>query len=236
MRAVVSEALPGVTPETRWMVLLGKVWAAAIPETSIAAASKVHRLRFVMVILSSVRPSNPGQPELPCKPVGRPASIAIGTIVGIVPAVLDDQQLYRTGDALRQPLRMRSRHEPVLAPGHDEDRTGDFTGGVFHRQRRGVAQRIGFGRAVAAHAERLARQHRQRGPDFLPFERPGERDTGADALFAGGRARRVITAEAHAPHGDLRRVEIGALFDPVAHRARPPAKSASAPASRSPGR
>src|SRR6266699_4211553 len=97
-----------------------------MPETSIPAASKVHRLRFDMVILSSVRPSNPGQPQLPGKPVGCPASIAIGAIVGIVPAVLDDQQLYRTRDSLRQPLGVRSRHEPVLAPGHDEDRAGDF--------------------------------------------------------------------------------------------------------------
>src|SRR5882762_3116493 len=132
MRAVVSEALPGVTPETRWMVLLGKVWAAAIPEASIAAANKVHRLRLDMVILSSVRPSNPGKPELAGEPVGGPASIAIGTIVGIVPAVLDDQQLDRTGDALRQPLGVRSRHETVLAPGHDEDRTGDFRSSLLH--------------------------------------------------------------------------------------------------------
>src|SRR5882762_4975570 len=220
MRAVVSDALPGVTPDTRCRVLLGKVCAAAIPETSIAAASKVQRLRFDMVILSSVRPSDPGQPQLAGKPVGCPASIAIGAIVGIVPAVLDDEQLYRTGDALCQPLRVRSRHEPVLAPGHYEDRTGDFRSSLVHRQGRGVAQCFSLGRAVAAHAERLARQHRQRAPDFLPFERPGERDAGADAPLVGGRARRIVAAEAHAPHGDLRRVEIGAFFDPVAHRAR----------------
>src|SRR2546429_7619837 len=73
---------------------------------------------------------------------------------------------------------------------------------------------------MAARAERLARQSRQRAPDFLPLERPGERDAGLDAFFVGGRARRVVTTEAHAPHGDLRRVEIGALLDPIAHGAR----------------
>src|SRR5216683_2254862 len=112
-----------------------------MPETSIAAASQVHRLRFDMVVLSSVRPSDPGQPELAGKPVGCPASIAIRAIVGIVPAVLDDEQLYRTGDALRQPLRVRSRHEPVLAPGHYEDRTGDF-----HSDRARGPARAGFAR------------------------------------------------------------------------------------------
>src|SRR5439155_21308264 len=92
--------------------------------------------------------------------------------------------------------------------------------GVFHRQARGVLQRIGFAYTVAAHAERLARQQRQSAPDFFPLERPGERDAGADAPLVCGRARRVVAAETHAPHGDLRRVEIRTLFDPVAHRAR----------------
>src|SRR5213594_280197 len=125
------------------MVLLGNVWAAAMPDASDAAASAVQQTRFNMVF-SSVRPSDPGQPELPGKPVGCPASIAIGAIVGIVPAVLDDEQLYRTGDALRQPLRVRSRREPVLAPGHYEDRTGDFLRRPVHRQGRGVTQRFSF--------------------------------------------------------------------------------------------
>src|SRR5216117_1244021 len=201
------------------MVLLGKVWATATPDASDAAASAVQQACFNMV-LSSVQPSDPGQRQLPGKPVGRPASIAIGAIVGIVPAVLDDQQLYRTRNSLRQPLRMRSRHEPVLAPGHYEDRTRDFLRRVFHRQARSVLQRIGLAYAVAAHAERLARQQRQSSPDFLPLERPGERDAGADAPLVCGRARRVVAAETHAPHGDLRRVEIRTLFDPVARGAR----------------
>src|SRR5712671_8155380 len=177
MRAVVSEALPGVTPDTRRMVLLGKLCAAAMPETSMAAASKIQRSRFNVVMVSSpVRPSDPGQAQLPGKPVGRPASIAIGAVVGIVPAGLDDQQLYRTGDALRQPLGVRSRHQTVLAPGHDEDRAGDFRRGVLHRQRRGVLQRVGLAYTMAAHAEGLAREQRKRGPYFLPLERAGERD------------------------------------------------------------
>src|SRR6266853_2588199 len=209
MRAMVSEALPGVTPEMRRTVLLGKVCAATMLETSIAAASKIQRLRFNVVMVSSpVRPSNPGQAQLPGEPVGRPASIAIGAVVGIVPAVRDDQQLYRTGDALRQPLGVRRRHQTVLAPGHDEDRAGDFRRGLLHRQGRGVLQRVGLACTMAAHAEGLARQHRQGAPDFLPLERPGERDAGLDAFFIGGRARSIVAAEAHAPHGDLRRVEI----------------------------
>src|SRR5258707_6068340 len=96
MRAVVSDALPGVTPDTRRMVLLGKPCATAMPETSMAATNKLQRLRFNVVMVSSpVRPSDPGQAQLPGKPVGRPASIAIRAVVGIVPAVLDDEQLHR---------------------------------------------------------------------------------------------------------------------------------------------
>src|SRR5260221_7919151 len=96
MRAVVSDALPGVTPETRRMVLLGKPCATAMPETSMVATNKLQRLRFDVVMVSSpVRPSDPGQAQLPGKPVGRPASIAIRAVVGIVPAVLDDEQLHR---------------------------------------------------------------------------------------------------------------------------------------------
>src|SRR5258708_7848156 len=221
MRAVVSEALPGVTPDTRRMVLLGKLCAAAVPETSMAAASKIQRSRFNVVMVSSpVRPSDPGQAQLPGKPVGRPASIAIGAVVGIVPAVLDDQQPYGACDAPPPPLGVRSRHQTVLAPGHDEDRAGDLRGSLLHRQRGGVLQRVGLAYAMAAHAERLAREHRQSAPDLLPFERPGERDAGFDAFFVRGRARRVLTAEAQAPHAPLPRVEIGAFLDPVAHRAR----------------
>src|SRR5258708_19876183 len=104
MRAVVSEALPGVTPDTRRMVLLGKLCAAAMPETSMAAASKIQRSRFNVVMVSSpVRPSDPGQAQLPGKPVGRPASIAIGAVVGIVPPLPHRPQLYGTSHTLPHP-------------------------------------------------------------------------------------------------------------------------------------
>src|SRR5256886_7004098 len=106
------------------MVLLGKVWAAATPDASDAAAIAIQQTRFNMVF-SSVRQSDPGQLQLPGKPVGRPAPIAIRTVVGIVPAVLDDQQLHRPRDTFRQALRVRGGHEPVLATGDDEDRAGD---------------------------------------------------------------------------------------------------------------
>jgi hypothetical protein len=48
IRAMVSEALPGVTPEMRRTVLLGKVCAAAMPDASIAAVSKLHS-RIAMI-------------------------------------------------------------------------------------------------------------------------------------------------------------------------------------------
>src|SRR6266705_1771062 len=220
MRAVVSEALPGVTPDTRRIVLLGKCCASAapVPSDNARAQSPMPFIDLRMAS-SSKKTSDLRQPELSGEPVGRPASIAVGAVVGIVPAVLDDQQLHRTGNALRQPLGVARGHQAILEPGHDEDRAPDLRRRIRHRQGLRVAQRIGLGRAVAAHAERLAGELRQPAPYLVPLERTGERDAGADALLVGGGARRVISAEAHAPHGDLRDGEVGAFFDPVARRA-----------------
>src|SRR5258706_7699560 len=219
MRAVVSDALPGVTPETRRMVLLGNAWAKAIAGARASVAISAHRLSAFMVS-SPFRPSDPGQPKLPGEPVGRPAAVTVRTIVGVVTAVLDDQEFHRAGDGPGQPLGVRRRHQPVLPPGYDENGTGNSSSSVSHRQRRRVLQGLGLARAVAAHAESLPGQTRQRGPDLLPLEWAGERDAGADALLISGRARRVVAAAAHAPHGDLRRIAVGAPFDPIAERTR----------------
>src|SRR5882672_5186197 len=115
---------------------------------------------------------------------------------------------------------MRSGHQPVLPSGDDEYGTGDFRGGVLHRERRGVLQRVGFARTMAAHAEGFAREHRQRRPDLLPLERTRNADAGPDALLVGRGAWRVVAAQAHTPHGDFRGVEVGTGLDPVAGGAR----------------
>src|SRR5262249_8241682 len=164
--------------------------------------------------------SGPWESQLPREPVGRRAAIPVRTVVGVVPPVLDDQQLDRPRDALREPLRVGCRAERVLAAGDDEDRARDLRRGVLHRERLGVLQRVGFGLAVASNAERLAREERQIFPDLLPLERPRNADAGSDPLLVGGGARCVVSAEAHAPHRDSRGIQIRALLDPVARRLR----------------
>src|SRR5215467_4482564 len=163
-------------------------------------------------------PENSGlwESQLPGEPVGGRAAIPVGAVVGVVPPVLDDEQLDRPGDALREPLGVGRRHEPVLASGDDEDRAGDLRRGVLHRERLRVLARIGLGLAMAAHAERLAREEREILPDLLPLERAGDPDAGLDPLLVRGGARRVIAAQAHAPHRDSRGIQVGALLDPVA--------------------
>ena len=72
--------------------------------------------------------------------------------------------------------------------------------------------------AMAAHAERLARQLRQAVPASFPVIRPAEREAGLDALLERRGARRVIAAEADAPQADARGVEIAR----ASRRNRPP--------------
>src|SRR2546430_16817362 len=114
-RAIVSEALPGVTPETRRTVLLGKVCAL----TAENANANSNARTLIGIIL------NFWQPEALRQPVGGAAAVAVRTVVRVVAAVLDHQQLDRPGHRFRQHLRVRRRHQPVLAPGHGEDRAGD---------------------------------------------------------------------------------------------------------------
>src|SRR5258706_7512839 len=100
------------------MVLLGKVWAAAMPAASDAAASAVQHTRFNMVF-SSVRPSDPPQPQLPGKPVIRPASIAISAVVGTMPTVLVDPPIHPSPYALPSTLRMLEQHPAMLTAADD---------------------------------------------------------------------------------------------------------------------
>src|SRR5207302_103782 len=128
-RAIVSEALPGVTPETRRTVLLGKVCAFAAKHVN--ANSNARTLIGIVL--------NFWQPEALRQPVGGAAAVAVRTVVGVVAAVLDHQQLNRSGHRFREHLGVRRRHEPVLASGDDEDRAGNLLRRVLQRQFCGIS-------------------------------------------------------------------------------------------------
>src|SRR6266513_1127322 len=115
-RAIVSEALPGVTPETRRTVLLGNV-CAFTAENANANSSAGTLIGIVL---------NFWQPEALRQPVGGAAAVAVRSVVGVVAAVLDHQQLDRPGHRFREHLGVRCGHQPVLASGDDEDRAGDL--------------------------------------------------------------------------------------------------------------
>src|SRR4051812_31031226 len=210
MRAIVSEALPGVTPDTKRTVLWGKGCAAAAHAK--AAPTTNTATRF---IASSWLVLNLGQSELRRQPIGAAAAVAIRAIIGVVPAVFHHQELDRPGHALRQALGMRRRNEAVLAAGDDEQRAGDLARGFAQRQRGGLALRLGLRRGVAAHAESVPGQLGKRVPDLRPLERTRQRDAGAEPLLERRGARRIVAAEAHAPHGDALRVEVAPFLDPV---------------------
>src|SRR5712691_10304070 len=121
MRAIVSEALPGVTPETKRTVLLGKVCAFAAENAN--ASSNAKTLIGLLLIF--------WQTEALRQPVGRAAAVAVRTVVGVMAAVFDHQQLDRPGHRFREHLGVRCRHQSVLASGDDEDRAGDVLRRVF---------------------------------------------------------------------------------------------------------
>src|SRR6266850_6811485 len=210
MRAIVSEALPGVTPETRRTVLLGKVCALTAENAN--ANSNAKTLTGILLDF--------WQSEALRQPVGGAAAVAVRTVVGVVAAVLDHQQLHWPGHRFREPLGVRRRHQPVLAPGDDEDRAGDLLCRVFQRQFCGISFRFIFICGMAARAEGASGELRQPVPDLRPVERTRQRDAGLEALLVRRRPRRVIAAEAHAPDGNFSWIEILALLDPVDHRAR----------------
>src|SRR5882672_10258793 len=205
MRAIVSEALPGVTPETRRTVLPGKV--CAFTAENATANSNANTLTGVLLDF--------WQSEALRQPVGRAAAVAVRTVVGVVAAVLDHQQLDRPGHRFREHLGVRRGHQAVLASGDDEDRAGDVFRRVLQRQCCGISLGFIFIRGMAARPERLARELRQAVPDLRPIEGTRERDAGLEALLVGRGARRVVAAEAHTPDRDSFSIEIIALFDPI---------------------
>src|SRR5437588_10497396 len=209
-RAIVSEALPGVTPETRRTVLLGNV-CAFTAENANANSSAGTLIGIVL---------NFWQPEALRQPVSGAAAVAVRTVVGVVAAVLDHQQLDRPGHRFREHLGVRCGHQTVLASGDDEDRTGDVLRRAFQSQRCGALFGFFLVFRMAARPERLARQFRQPVPDLRPVERTRERDAGLEALLVRRRTRRVVAAEANAPDCHFFRIEIVSLLDPIDHRAR----------------
>src|SRR6267143_4799290 len=204
-RAIVSEALPGVTPETRRTVLLGKVCALTAENANANSNAKI----LTGILLDF------WQSEALRQPVGGAAAVAVRTVVGVVAAVLDHQQLDRPGHRFREHLGVRRGHQPVLASGDDEDRAGDVLRRVLQRECCGISLGFIFIRGMAARPERLARELRQAVPDLRPIERTRERDAGFEALLVGRGARRVVAAQAHAPDCNLFSIEIIALFDPI---------------------
>src|SRR5882762_755399 len=188
-RAIVSGALPGVTPETRRMVLLGKVCAFTAENANANSNAKT----LIGILLDFWQSEALGQP------VGGATAVAVRTVVGVVAAVLDHQQLDRPGHRFREPLGVRRRHQAVLASGDDEDRAGDVLRRVLQRQFCGISLGFIFIRGMAAQAEGASGELRQPIPDLRPVERARERDAGLEPLLVGRRTRRVVAAEAHAP-------------------------------------
>src|SRR2546422_5982547 len=205
MRAIVSEALPGVTPETRRTVLLGKVCALAAENAN--ANSNAKSLTGILLDF--------WHPEALRQPVGRAAAGAVRTVVGVVAAILDNQQLDWPGHRFREHLGVRRGHQPVLASGDDEDRAGDVFCGVAQRQRRCMTFCVRFIFRMASGNERRTGEIRQPIPDLRPVERTRERDAGLEALLVGRGTRRVVAAQAHAPDRDSFSIEIIALFYPI---------------------
>src|SRR2546426_1880198 len=204
-RAIVSEALPGVTPETRRTVLPGKVCASTAENTTTNSNAKT----LTGILLDF------WQSEALRQPVGRAAAVAVRTVIRVVAAVLDHQQLNRSGHRFREHLGVRRRHEPVLASGDDEDRAGNLLRRVLQRQFCGISFCFILICGMAAHAERASGEFWQPVPDLRPVEGTRERDAGPERLLVGRGTRRVVAAEAHTPDRDSFSIEIIALFDPI---------------------
>src|SRR5205085_7676445 len=110
-------------------------------------------------------------------------------------------------------LRVLPRNQPVELAGHHENRTGDVLRNAIERERLRVALRLLMCGAMAANAERLARQLRQGVPISLPVIRTTQRKAGLDAFLERRGARRIVTAEAHAPQSDAGSIEIAPHLD-----------------------
>src|SRR5436190_4583593 len=139
MRAIVSEALPGVTPDTKVTRFVGNCCAWAAKESASASAASANLISILLLFWQS---------ELRREPVRRAAAVPIGTVIGIVPAVLDDQELDRPRDAARQALGLRRGHQPVLPARDDKDGALDLARRVHHGERLRLRARFGLVRRV----------------------------------------------------------------------------------------
>src|SRR5450830_2006884 len=125
-------------------------------------------------------------PELLRHPIRALRTPAVGAVGGDVVAVLYHHQLDRSLHLARQAFGVLGRHDAIEPPVHDENGTGYVSRDAFQRQRAGVLARLLLRLAMAAHAERFARQFRQSVPGRAPVERAAERDAGLNALVEGG--------------------------------------------------
>src|SRR5262245_10441760 len=218
-RAIVSEALPGDTPETSRTVFHGKVCpgagaCACAPATSAPAASAAMRKALFIP-----PPSLSRQAQLLRHPVRAAAPVAVGPVVRVVASIFHNQQLHRPAHLGGDSLGVLVRDKPVELRANDEHRTRDPPRRFFQRQALPVLPRLGLGLLVAAEPECLAGQQRQLAPDLRPVVRSRNRDARLDPRLVGRRARRVVAAEAYAPRADPLAVEVGAGLEPVDHRA-----------------
>src|SRR6516165_2749748 len=121
-------------------------------------------------------------------------------------SILDHHQLYEPFRLTRQTLRVRDWNNAVEPSVHDKQRAGNILRNALERQCKRVLARFFLRAAVASDAESFAGQFRQAVPSCAPVERPAKRDTGFDAFVEGRGARRIVAAQADAPHAKALRV------------------------------
>src|SRR5882757_8831823 len=160
--------------------------------------------------------SLPWQTELLRHPVGRERTPTPGPVVGDVIAVLDVLKLDRTRDLVSEALGVAPVHQSVLLAHQNEKRTLDLSrNSPLERQAGTVVPGFGLGGAMRWNAKSLARKLGQVVPDVLEVIGTSKSDTGGDALLECSGARRKISAHAHPPQTNARRVDIGARQQPV---------------------
>src|SRR3954471_7079235 len=108
--------------------------------------------------------------------------------------------------------------QTVLGTGDDVDRAGDVLRHAFERDALRHLARFFQRRALGAYAECVGIDG---GPALEARRarvRPGKRHAGLDPSLERRGARRVITAQRHAPDADAPRIDIAARLEPVDHR------------------
>src|SRR5882762_2517067 len=156
--------------------------------------------------------------ELLRDPIGHLMSIPVGPVVGDVIAILHGNHGHRAANLGREPVRISPVNEPVLFPGHEEQRTFDLPGNsAAESQGFAVAARFVERSEVAAHPKDIARKLRQPLPVVAEAVRSGQPDACLDARFEGGSSGSVVTAKADPADAHALRVDFPVLFDPVHH-------------------